>query len=69
MGILTVDDLKKNKNIKLTTSQKIGLKYYDDLLKKISRKESEDTQKLIESKLKKGYKQISKKIIKKFTIN
>ena len=55
VGILNVDDLKKNKNIKLTTSQKIGLKYYDDLLKKISRKESEDTQKLIDIEFKKVF--------------
>jgi DNA polymerase lambda len=52
-GILNIEDLKKNKNIKLTHSQKLGLKYYDDLLKRIPRKESENIRKLIKSEYQK----------------
>lgn len=47
-------DLKKSK-IKLTDSQLIGLKYYNDLKKRIPRKESEKTLKLIEKEFKKLY--------------
>jgi apurinic endonuclease APN1 len=52
-GMLNIEDLKKNKNIKLTHSQKLGLKYYDDLLKRIPRKESENIRKLIKSEYQK----------------
>lgn len=57
-GIYSVDDLKKavNKgNVKLTRSQKIGLKYYDDLQKRIPRVESEKIKELIEKEFKKVF--------------
>lgn len=40
MGIGNFKDLKKADNIKLTKMQKIGIKHYNDLQKKIPRKES-----------------------------
>lgn len=39
-GIKTVEQLKKNQHL-LTDMQKIGLKYYEDLLQKIPREEVE----------------------------
>jgi DNA polymerase lambda len=57
-GILNVDDLKKNKNVKLTSAQKLGLKYYNDLLKRIPRKESENIRKLIETEFKKVFNSV-----------
>jgi DNA polymerase lambda len=62
-GILNVDDLKKNKNVKLTSAQKLGLKYYDDLLKKIPRKESENIRKLIENEFKKVFNEVENEVI------
>jgi len=57
-GIFSIADLKKVERedpgvIKLTRSQKVGLKYYVDLKKRIPRKESEDTRKIIEKEFKK----------------
>lgn len=46
-NILTISDLKKNDEL-LTKSQKIGLKYYNDLKKRIPRKESEKALKKIQ---------------------
>jgi DNA polymerase lambda len=37
-GMRTIDDLIKNQNL-LTNMQKIGLKYYEDFLKRIPRDE------------------------------
>lgn len=57
-GIYTVSNLKKinNKNnTLLTKSQKIGLQYYDDLQKKIPRKESEKIRKIIDKEFKTLY--------------
>ena len=62
-GILSVDDLKGDENVKLTSAQKIGLKYYDDLLKKISRKESENIRKLIENEFKKVFNEVEFEVI------
>jgi apurinic endonuclease APN1 len=53
-GIFSVKDLKQS-NYPLTESQKKGLKYYDDLIKKIPRKESEKIKKIIEKELKTMY--------------
>ena len=53
-GIYTVKDLKKSK-VKLTNSQKVGLKYYEDLKKRIPRNESLMAVKLIEKEFKKIY--------------
>lgn len=50
MGILSVKELKENK---LTEIQKIGLKYYKDLKKKIKRREAEDVKKMLEVEFKK----------------
>jgi apurinic endonuclease APN1 len=44
-GILSIKDLKEED---LTELQKVGLKYYDDLKKRISRKEAEEVKKIIE---------------------
>jgi len=55
-GIFSVNDLKKSSNsVKLTNVQKTGLKYYDDLQKRIPRKESEKALKLIEKEFRKLY--------------
>lgn len=54
-GILSVKDLKtkvRSGKIKLTESQRVGLKYHDDLLKKIPRKESERVREIIEKNVK-----------------
>ena len=58
IGIYSVDDLKKavnKKNIKLTRSQKIGLKYYNDFQQRIPRDESEKVRNIIEKEFKKLY--------------
>jgi DNA polymerase/3'-5' exonuclease PolX len=55
MGIFTIPDLRKAvkaRKVKLTTSQTMGLKYYDDLLKKIPRKESEFIRSLVAQRMK-----------------
>lgn len=59
-GILDIADLKRAEKkglVKLTNSQKVGLKYYEDLQKKIPRKESENIKNLIEKEFKKIYGQ------------
>lgn len=59
-GILDIYDLKrsdKKGQVKLTTSQKVGLKYYEDLQKRIPRKESENIKELIQKEFKKLYGQ------------
>ena len=58
--ILDIADLKRAEKkglVKLTNSQKVGLKYYEDLQKKIPRKESENIKNLIEKEFKKIYGQ------------
>lgn len=57
MKIYSVEDLKKNeKKAKLSKSQKIGLKYHEDLKKRIPRSESEKVKKIIKEKVKEIYK-------------
>ena len=51
-NIMNIEDLKKS-NVSLTKFQQLGLKYYDDLLKKIPRKESEHIKIILENELKK----------------
>lgn len=55
-GVTSVADLKKKVKagkIKATNAQRMGLKYYDDLQKKISRTESEKIRKLVEREFRK----------------
>jgi apurinic endonuclease APN1 len=57
-GILDIADLKraeKKELVKLTSSQKVGLKYYEDLQQRIPRKESENIKNIIEKEFKKIY--------------
>ena len=57
-GIVSIDDLRKKSienNQLLTDAQKIALKYYDDLHKKIPRKECEDIKNKIEKEFIKKY--------------
>jgi len=55
-GIKTIEDLRKNEDL-LNSTQKIGLKYYDDLIQRIPRKECEEIFKEVK---KEAYKIISK---------
>jgi apurinic endonuclease APN1 len=53
-GVLSVKDFKrkaKTGNIKVTRAQSIGLKHYDDLQKKIPRKESGKIRRLVEKEV------------------
>ena len=50
MGVLSVKEINSKT---LTNNQKIGLKYYKDLKKKIKRKEAENVKKILEEEFKK----------------
>ena len=57
-GVYGISDLRKavkKGKVKLTRPQKTGLKYYDDLQKRIPRDESEKIRKIIEKEFKKLY--------------
>jgi DNA polymerase lambda len=49
-GIKSIEDLRKNENL-LTASQKIGLKYYEDLITRIPRAEIVEIFKIIKEEL------------------
>jgi len=57
-GILTLDDLKKQK---LTHQQQVGVKYFDDIQKRIPRSEMDEHNKLV--------KEVIKKINPDITVN
>lgn len=56
-GIKTIDQLRKNENIKLTHHQKIGLKYLHDFEEKIPMKEAEKIVNILK-KLEKDFKNV-----------
>ncbi|XP_068114788.1 DNA nucleotidylexotransferase isoform X2 [Hyperolius riggenbachi] len=49
MGLRTLEDVKSNTGLKFTSMQKHGLLYYEDLSSRVSRKEAEAVEHLIES--------------------
>lgn len=61
-GALTLSDLNKKK-IKLTETQKMGIKYYDDLNTRINRKDIENIAKIIEKDIKKINKKLKLNIV------
>lgn len=63
-GSLTLSDLKKKDiNIKLTETQKMGIKYYNDLNTRINRKDIEKIAKIIEKDIKKINKKLELNIV------